>query len=116
MGTVGVCIAVRSNLTTSHTVSDCVQGIYPTLIVIWAALEPEKEPIFALSSPGGRVDVQFSDPRRQIIETQCMVELHTRDSYPPRASVQTDDDKDSSYLQKGGGPSLSNHSPPRSLG
>ncbi|KAL1683358.1 hypothetical protein EV122DRAFT_258315 [Schizophyllum commune] len=89
MGTVGVCIA----------------GIYPTLIVIWAALEPEQEPIFALSSPGGRVDVQFSDPRRQINETQCMVELHTRDSYPPRASVQTDDGKDLTYLQKGGGSS-----------
>ncbi|KAL1756803.1 hypothetical protein FB107DRAFT_248041 [Schizophyllum commune] len=87
MGTVGVCIA----------------GIYPTLIVIWAALEPEQEPVFALSSPDGRVDVQFSDPRRQIVETQCMVELHTRDSYPPRASVQTDDGK--AYLHKGGGSS-----------
>ena len=101
MGTVGVCIAVSISLISSSDIPNDFQGIYPTLIVIWAALEPEQEPIFALSSPGGHVDVQFSDPRRQIMETQCMVELHTRDSYPPRPSVQTDDGKD--YLHKGGG-------------
>ncbi|KAL1744131.1 hypothetical protein HDZ31DRAFT_39430 [Schizophyllum fasciatum] len=79
MGTVGVCIA----------------GIYPTLIVIWAALEPENEPVFALSSPGGpQIDLQFTDPRRAVTETQCVVELHSRGSHAPRTSLQIDDVKD----------------------
>ncbi|TRM64994.1 hypothetical protein BD626DRAFT_567851 [Schizophyllum amplum] len=75
MGTVGVCIA----------------GIYPTLIVIWAALEPEHEPDFVPSSARQHVDLQFSNPHRQAIDTECVVELHSRDSHAYRASTIQDE-------------------------